>query len=178
MAASDYFKNKILPCLYDSIFKELFGNEDDPEIVASLMSILLNIPFSLVQDKIIFLQKGLKNAQYLDKNGEKDVVFKIFLESPLKILLEVNLIDNKDNTKITRNFYWQANIYGTNLKKGESHENIIPTVQYNFNLFPMNPNKRKIIYHYKALEVSDFDELFENKTFEIYYFNIEEMKDI
>ncbi len=107
LTAKEYFQdeNKILPCLYDPIFKELFGNEDHPEIIASLMSILLDIPYEKICNHIHYLQKSMKKARFIDKNGEKDVIFKISIKPPIKILLEANFHDSKDDTIILRNFY-------------------------------------------------------------------------
>lgn len=73
-------KREIKSITNDKVFKMIFGNENYPNITAYLVSVLLNIPYQLVKDKIVF--KNTKNnlKRKNEKKSDKDVVFIVELE--------------------------------------------------------------------------------------------------
>ena len=69
-----------------------------------------------------------------EKNSEKDIVFLVETNAPLKLNLEMNRVDYLEPSIIDRNVYFQSNLFGSGLKRKNEYENLTTTIQYNFNL--------------------------------------------
>ena len=96
------------------------------------MSALLDIPFEEVKDKIVF--KSLKKTipRIREKRSEKDVVFLVDISEPLKIGLEMNKY-NVSEPIIIRNTFYQSDVFISGLESGSPYNNIVDTIQFNFN---------------------------------------------
>ena len=141
----------ITPITNDKIFKMIFGNEKYPNITAYLVSVLLNIPYQLVKDKIVF--KNTKNnlKRKDEKRSDKDVVFIVELEDEksLKINLEMNNTKYISSITISRNVYYLSNFHSIGLKEKEDYDKLLQTIQYNFNRgYVDRVNKEKIDEYY------------------------------
>lgn len=158
--------------------KSVFGNEEYIEHTEYLASVLLDIPIEEVRGKIRFLQKGLKNARYIDKNGEKDIVFIVEEKPKQKVLIEINYRKEKDETILLRNLYWHCNIFGQGLKKKDiTYDHIIRTDQYNLNTFYVDQKHKPMIEEYD-IKNQNQNSLLKEKKFKIYHMNIAEMKKV
>ena len=124
----------IVPIAADDIFKVVFGTEENADITAYLVSLLLKIPYEKVKGKIIF--KDTKNYKHRtkEKKSEKDIVFLVDTSVPLKLNLEMNYKDSLEPEIIKRNVYYLSNLFGSGLKTKNEYKNIVTTIQYNFNL--------------------------------------------
>ena len=124
----------IVPIAADDIFKVVFGTEENADITAYLVSLLLKIPYERVKGKIIF--KDAKNYKHRtkEKKSEKDIVFLVDTSVPLKLNLEMNYKDSLEPEIIERNVYYLSNLFGSGLKTKNEYKNIVTTIQYNFNL--------------------------------------------
>ncbi len=137
--------NKMVPICYDEMFKAVFGNREYPNITAYLISVLTGIPYSLLKGKIAFKNTRQKLSQVTDKKADKDVIFIVDLEEPLKINLEMNNRKVFKQEIIERNIYFASNFFGMELEESEDYTNIKTTIQYNFNLKYVDTiNKEKI----------------------------------
>ena len=126
--------NFIVPIAFDDIFKVVFGSEENADITAYLVSLLLKIPYEKVKGKIVF--KDSKNYKYRakEKKSEKDIVFLVDTSVPMKINLEMNFRDTLESEIIDRNVYYLSNLFGSGLKTKNEYKEIKTTIQYNFNL--------------------------------------------
>ena len=137
--------NKMVPICYDEMFKAVFGNREYPNITAYLISVLTGIPYSLLKGKIAFKNTNQKLSRVTDKKADKDVIFIVDLEEPLKINLEMNNRKTFRQEIIERNIYFASNFFGMGLEESEDYTNIKTTIQYNFNLKYVDTiNKEKI----------------------------------
>ncbi len=137
--------NKMVPICYDEMFKAVFGNREYPNITAYLISVLTGIPYSLLKGKIAFKNTNQKLSRVTDKKADKDVIFIVDLEEPLKINLEMNNRKTFKQEIIERNIYFASNFFGMGLEESEDYTNIKTTIQYNFNLKYVDTiNKEKI----------------------------------
>ncbi|MBQ8471935.1 MAG: PD-(D/E)XK nuclease family transposase [Bacilli bacterium] len=119
---------------YDDIFKIVFGREENADITAYLVSLLLKIPYERVKGKIKFKSTSHIKKLVSEKNSEKDIVFLVETNAPLKLNLEMNRVDYLEPSIIDRNVYFQSNLFGSGLKRKNEYENLTTTIQYNFNL--------------------------------------------
>ena len=167
--------DSIVPICYDEMFKAVFGNEKYPNITAYLISILTDIPYSEIKGHVVF--KNTKNNinRVNEKKADKDVVFIVDLEEPLKVNLEIDYIYNIREEIIDRNTYYLANYYGTGLEKKESYDKVKTTIQYNFNLDFVDKENRKEIDEY-LLRNEEGKIL--SKRIKIVHINIEELAKI
>ena len=170
-------KNYYVPILYDASFKEVFANEDYPHLPAYLISVFLDLPYEEMKDQIQFLGKGMKGEQQKGKKGRKDAVFKITIAScsfaVRKINLEANLTRSKVDSRIFRNFYWYENLAGHGLEEKKGYEEVVPTIQINFNDFYLNTKSKEII---DVLHVKDkANTVYYPEIFTIFHINVEKM---
>lgn len=64
--------NLIVPVAFDDVFKAVFGREENADITAYLISLLLKIPYEKVKGKIIF-----KSTSHYKKKVREKIVKKI-----------------------------------------------------------------------------------------------------
>ena len=103
--------NLIVPIAFDDIFKTIFGKEENADITAYLISLLLKIPYERVKGKIIFKSNTHNKNRTLEKNSEKDIVFLVDTSEAMKINLEMNFRDYLEQQIIDRNVYFFYLIY-------------------------------------------------------------------
>ena len=126
--------NSIVPIVFDDLFKIVFGREENADITAYLVSLLLKIPYERVKGKIKFKSTSHIKKMVSEKNSEKDIVFLVSMSEPLKINIEMNRTDYLESSIIDRNVYFHSNLFGSGLKRKNEYENLTTTIQYNFNL--------------------------------------------
>jgi len=126
--------NLMVPIAYDDIFKVVFGSEENADITAYLVSLLLKIPYERVKGRIVFKSTRQNKIRQKEKNSEKDIVFLVDTSEPLKINLEMNRYDTLENAIIDRNVYYLSNLFGSGLKVKNEYKDIKTTIQFNFNL--------------------------------------------
>ena len=141
-------KNLIVPIAFDDIFKVVFGREENADITAYLISLLLKIPYEKVKGKIKFKSTSHNKRMVNEKNSEKDIVFIVDLSEPLKINLEMNRCDSIEQTVIDRNTYFLANLFGSGLRIKNEYKEIKTTIQYNFNLDYVDKLSEELVDEY------------------------------
>ena len=135
--------DKMVPICYDEMFKAVY--REYPNITAYLISVLTGIPYTLLNGKIAFKNTNQKLSRVTDKKSDKDVIFIVDLEEPLKINLEMNNRKTFKQEIIERNLYFASNFFGMGLEESEDYTNIKTTIQYNFNLKYVDKiNKEKV----------------------------------
>ena len=126
--------NFIVPIAFDDIFKVVFGTEENADITAYLVSLLLKIPYEKVKGKIVFKSVNNTKNRTKEKNSEKDIVFLVDTSIPMKLNLEMNRTDTIEQEIIDRNVYYLSNLFGSGLKVKDEYKDLKTTIQYNFNL--------------------------------------------
>jgi len=126
--------NFIVPIAFDDIFKVVFGTEENADITAYLVSLLLKIPYEKVKGKIVFKSVNNTKNRTKEKNSSKDIVFLVDTSIPMKLNLEMNRTDTIEQEIIDRNVYYLFNLFGSGLKVKDEYKDLKTTIQYNFNL--------------------------------------------
>ena len=126
--------SKIVPIAYDDIFKVVFGSEENKDITAYLVSLLLKLPYEKVKGHVKFKESKNYKQRTKEKNSEKDIVFLVDTSKPMKLNLEMNRLERLEPETIDRNVYYLSNLFGSGLKIKDEYKDIKTTIQYNFNL--------------------------------------------
>ena len=143
---------KIVKLKLDIIFKRIFGNQNNTDIIAAFISALLDIPRESIR-KIYIDNVELTPEYFYQKFGKLDLKLDVD-GSIVNIEMQVNFEpDFKERTL----FYW-AKIFSDDLKTGEAYEQLKQTICINiinFNLFdssdyhshfvPMEINRHEIL---------------------------------
>jgi predicted transposase/invertase (TIGR01784 family) len=102
-----YYKGtELLPVKCDVVFKALFGREDSKDLLASLLTSLLDIPIKSPDDLILTNTELSKNYGD-DKLSRLDVRVKTNQDEHIDI--EVQIIDKQD--MIQRSIYYVSRLY-------------------------------------------------------------------
>ena len=126
--------SKIVPIAFDDIFKVVFGSEENKDITAYLVSLLLKLPYEKVKGHVKFKESRIYKQRSNEKNSEKDIVFLVDTSKPMKLNLEMNRLERLEPETIDRNVYYLSNLFGSGLKIKDEYKDIKTTIQYNFNL--------------------------------------------
>ena len=157
-------EDKIVKLKLDVIFKRVFGDENNTDIIAAFVAALLDIPQESIKN--IYIKNSELSPDYFElKFGRFDLKLDVDGRT-VNIEMQVNFEpDFKDRTL----FYW-AKMFGGELKSGDMYNNLKKTICINiinFNLF----NDRED-YHscYVPMEVKYHDVLSDKA--EIHFFEL------
>ena len=159
-------ETRIVKLKLDIIFKRIFGNENNKNIIAAFISDLLEIPREDI--KAIYLSNVELAPEYIDQKFSR-LDIKMDVDGRIvNIEMQVNREpDFKDRTL----FYW-SKLYSDELKVGDDYGELKQTICINiinFNLFDCDD------YHsnFKILE-NDRKELLTDK-FSIHFFELKKV---
>ena len=124
----------MVPIAFDDIFKVVFGSEENKDITAYLVSLLLKLPYEKVKGHVKFKESRNYKQRSKEKNSEKDIVFLVDASESMKLNLEMNRLERLEPETIDRNVYYLSNLFGSGLKIKDEYKDIKTTIQYNFNL--------------------------------------------
>lgn len=125
-------KRAPVPLGWDGLFKKVFGNEDKPQNVEMLLSLVLNIPYEELKDKTQILNNDKILSNYDDKKQSQDIVLKVFLRDEESFVnLEAN-IHGFDQEVINRNLSYITYIFSKQLRKKVPYNLMTPVIQINF----------------------------------------------
>ena len=158
---------KIIPLTYDFMFKALFGNEKNINILIRLLGDYFNIEYEKLKGKIKILNSELiKNDKY-DKKKSVDVI--IELNEKEIINIEMNANNNYPGLK-ERNTAYICKIYSEQYITNEEYYKTKKCIQINFNNFGITKKKKKKVV-YKLRDEENKDTLTEN--LEIHHIDME-----
>lgn len=126
---------KIVSACVDVVFKKLFTDKENRNILRSFLSDILNIPYDDISE-ITVENSEITPEEIEQKFTRFDV--KLTVDSKL-INIEMQMYNYGDFRE--RSLYYWAQNYGSQLKKGESYRNINSTISINilnFTLFKHN----------------------------------------
>lgn len=125
-------KKSPVPLGWDGLFKKVFGNEDKPQNVEMLLSLVLNIPYDELKNKTQILNNDKILSNYDDKKQSQDIVLKVFLRDEESFVnLEAN-IHGFDQDVINRNLSYITYIFSKQLRKKVPYNLMEPVIQINF----------------------------------------------
>lgn len=118
---------------FDPLFKKMYGDVNYTNKAAALVSIVLNIPYEDIKDRIDVVNNEKLRKNKSDKQQERDVLLRIELHSEHHFInLEANLFGYNQEL-INRNTSYLSDIYSGQLDQSEDYSLLKPVVQINFN---------------------------------------------
>ena len=147
----------------DIIFKKMFGEEKNVDVLISFLSAMLSIPRESISN-ITF-----KNNEVLPTSfGKKFSILDILMEVDGKVVnIEMQLSDAGNYEK--RSLYYCSKLYSGSLDSGEDYEQIPRVICINilnFSLF----DKKEFSSHYEVADIDTHRRL--EGSFDIYYFEL------
>ena len=159
---------KYIPMMYDKVFKKVFGDPNDTDKLAYLLSTIFKMPYEDFKDNIVILESEKRVNKANEKMGKSDIVLKIEFSTFGKINLELNVGFYKE--VIVRNVGYITDHFSSSIKVGENYSDIKPVIQINFNTYDIDKNSNKILDLY-TLKNEENHEL--TNILQIYHINID-----
>ena len=159
---------RYIPIFYDKIFKKMFGDPDNTDKLAYLLSAIFKMPYKDFKDNIVILESEKRVTKRNEKVGKSDIVLKIEFSSFGKINLEMNAGFYKE--VIVRNVGYITSHFSSFLKSEDDYSDIKPIIQINFNTYDIDNRSNSIIDLY-TLRNNNSHEL--TNMLQIFHINIE-----
>ena len=157
--------DEMIPLTYDTVFTGFFNDEDNMEILESLVEIFLDNEYGPVKGNLHIKKREMDSRAFSEKKGQMDVILSM---NGVKINLEMNRYPSKRTLK--RNAIYASGIYGRGMKKSDSSYEDLPTVvQIDFNLG--YHNQKYFIKDYYLMSPEEGDIL--TKDLRIIYVDLE-----
>ena len=157
---------KIVKLKLDVIFKRVFGNENNADIIAAFLSALLEIPRERI--KKVYINNVELTPEYLDQKFSR-LDLKLDVDNRIvNVELQVN---NEPDFRERTLFYW-SKLYSDQLKTGEEYGALRQTICINiinFDLFDCEDYHS----HYKVMESTRHDVL--TDRFAIHFFELKKI---
>ena len=134
---------RYIPITYDKIFKKVFGDPNNTDKLAYLLSTIFKIPFEDLKDNIEIIESEKRVNKVNEKMSKSDIVLNIKFSSFGKVNLEMNVGFYKE--VIVRNLRYNINLLSSSLKVGKDYSDIKPVIQINFNTYDIDKNSHKIL---------------------------------
>ena len=134
---------RYIPITYDKIFKKVFGDPNNTDKLAYLLSTIFKIPFEDLKDNIEIIESEKRVNKVNEKMSKSDIVLNIKFSSFEKVNLEMNIGFYKE--VIVRNLGYNSNLLSSSLKVGKNYSDIKPVIQINFNTYDIDKNSHKIL---------------------------------
>lgn len=141
---------KLLDPKMDFIFKNLFGSEDNEEILISFLNATLKSHDSI---KSVFIKKGDIEKEHLsDKFSRLDI--KAITDKNEHINIEIQM--KNEYNMIQRTLYYWSKLYEGQLKKGDNCSKLSRTICINIlNFSYLNNDKFHSAFRLKDIETND-----------------------
>ena len=158
---------KIVMLKLDIIFKRIFGNENNEDVIAAFLADLLEIPRDSI--KAVYINNVELTPEYLEQKFSR-------LDLRLNIddrIVNIEMQVNNDYDFKERTLYYWSKMFSDELKTGEEYGELKQTICINiinFNQFDCKDYHS----HFKILE-SDRHEVLSNK-FAIHFFELKKIK--
>ena len=134
---------RYIPITYDKMFKKVFGDPNNTDKLAYLLSTIFKIPFEDLKDNIEIIESEKRVNKVNEKMSKSDIVLNIKFSSFGKVNLEMNVGFYKE--VIVRNLGYNINLLSSSLKVGKDYSDIKPVIQINFNTYDIDKNSQKIL---------------------------------
>lgn len=162
---------KLIPLTSNTMFKELFGREENKNVLAYLLCIYFDLDYKFVYDNIKHLntQLGIEHI----KNYKYNVDVIVSLNNKVVIGLEMNKSFWKGLEN--RNLSYISNTFSSQFRSGSLKEDFYNSkkhIQINFNNYNYPKDKERGIYRLKEIETNE--EL--TDIIEIHHINLEMIK--
>ena len=159
---------RYIPITYDKMFKKVFGDPNNTDKLAYLLSTLFKIPFEDLKDNIEIIESEKRVNKVNEKMSKSDIVLNIKFSSFGKVNLEMNVGFYKE--VIVRNLGYNINLLSSSLKVGKDYSDIKPVIQINFNTYDIDKNSQKILDLFTLKNDNNYEL---TNILQIYHINID-----
>ena len=159
---------RYIPITYDKIFKKVFGDPNNTDKLAYLLSTIFKIPFEDLKDNIEIIESEKRVNKVNEKMSKSDIVLNIKFSSFEKVNLEMNIGFYKE--VIVRNLGYNSNLLSSSLKVGKNYSDIKPVIQINFNTYDIDKNSQKILDLFTLKNDNNYEL---TNILQIYHINID-----
>ena len=159
---------RYIPITYDKIFKKVFGDPNNTDKLAYLLSTIFKIPFEDLKDNIEIIESEKRVKKVNEKMSKSDIVLNIKFSSFGKVNLEMNVGFYKE--VIVRNLGYNINLLSSSLKVGKDYSDIKPVIQINFNTYDIDKNSHKILDLFTLKNDNNYEL---TNILQIYHINID-----
>ena len=159
---------RYIPITYDKMFKKVFGDPNNTDKLAYLLSTIFKIPFEDLKDNIEIIESEKRVNKVNEKMSKSDIVLNIKFSSFGKVNLEMNVGFYKE--VIVRNLGYNINLLSSSLKVGKDYSNIKPVIQINFNTYDIDKNSQKILDLFTLKNDNNYEL---TNILQIYHINID-----
>ena len=159
---------RYIPITYDKIFKKVFGDPNNTDKLAYLLSTIFKIPFEDLKDNIEIIESEKRVNKVNEKMSKSDIVLNIKFSSFGKVNLEMNVGFYKE--VIVRNLRYNINLLSSSLKVGKDYSDIKPVIQINFNTYDIDKNSQKILDLFTLKNDNNYEL---TNILQIYHINID-----
>jgi len=164
-------KTKIIPLTSNTMFKEIFGRDENKEMTAYLISEYFELDYSFVLDNIIH-QNTIQSINNLkDYSYDVDIILSLNNEVIINVEMNKYFWDGIEN----RNLSYFTKIFSSQYEKGKGREQFRESkkcIQINFNNYNKPKDKERTIYRFRDVETNE--EL--TDRIEIHHVNLEVIK--
>ena len=120
----------------------MYANPENMEITTMLISIILNIRYELLENKVKLVPLKIPNKTVGEKETERDVVLRVKEEEQAqdktRIIIEVNIKGYCYEAIINRNIIYLEEVSSSGIRKETNYKEIPTTILVNFNDFFLN----------------------------------------
>ena len=159
---------RYIPITYDKMFKKVFGDPNNTDKLAYLLSTIFKIPFEDLKDNIEIIESEKRVNKVNEKMSKSDIVLNIKFSSFGKVNLEMNVGFYKE--VIVRNLGYNINLLSSSLKVGKDYSDIKPVIQINFNTYDIDKNSQKILDLFTLKNDNNYEL---TNILQIYHINID-----
>ena len=159
---------RYIPITYDKMFKKVFGDPNNTDKLAYLLSTIFKIPFEDLKDNIEIIESEKRVNKVNEKMSKSDIVLNIKFSSFGKVNLEMNVGFYKE--VIVRNLRYNINLLSSSLKVGKDYSDIKPVIQINFNTYDIDKNSQKILDLFTLKNDNNYEL---TNILQIYHINID-----
>ena len=176
-----YDGKKLLPITSDVVFKAIFGNEENKDLLMSLLNSFLEIDIKTPDEIQIVGTEFIKHYGE-DKLCRLDI--RVKTDDNKHIDIEIQVVDKKD--MINRSIYYAACLYTEQMKEGMRYNKIGRTIALNILCYNLFEDNRSYVNSYRFKnretnsELTDILEInfVELKKVKIQKTSNEDMKDL
>ena len=166
-----YEGQELLPITSDVVFKAIFGNEENKDLLISLLNSFLNINIQKPEQIELIGTEIIKNYDN-DKLCRLDI--RVKTEDNKHVDVEIQVADKKD--MINRSIFYLASLYTEQMKEGMRYDELGRTIALNILCYNLFEDKKAYNSTYRLKNIDNNKEL--TDIIEINFIELKKVKEL
>ena len=134
---------KIIPVVYDAMFKTMLNNENRKKYIALFLSYFLKENYEYILKNIVFIKSDMDKQNYYEAQKTVDMIVKVDDK-----IYNIEMNNNATKSSLERNIDYANMIYHSKMKRGNNKYNYQYIIQININNFSFKGNNKSIEEYY------------------------------